>query len=192
MWTMIEYCSSEEFEFKQDISLVVFNECYNVIAIRTAYRSCFDARNDEENYDFEVFLFQDNNLPEIKLFEPCFHQRRLWTLLYTFPFLFPFHFIIPYCYFVHGIKTYFSFFSIEWNAARKKKKRNPLDSNYKRKFSSNFPSIIVSLIQNRITCTIYCCILVTINRVKRALLYHNGASVYFFRYSISLRRVLGK
>lgn len=73
MWTMIEYCSSEEFEFKQDISLVVFNECYNVIAIRTAYRSCFDARNDEENYDFEVFLFQDNNLPEIKLFEPCFH-----------------------------------------------------------------------------------------------------------------------
>lgn len=64
---MIEYCSSEEFEFKQDISLVVFNECYNVIAIRTAYRSCFDARNDEENYDFEVFLFQDNNLPEIKL-----------------------------------------------------------------------------------------------------------------------------
>lgn len=94
---MIEYCSSEEFEFKQDISLVVFNECYNVIAIRTAYRSCFDARNDEENYDFEVFLFQDNNLPEIKLFEPCFHvDYELYFIRFLYfiriPFSISFHY----------------------------------------------------------------------------------------------------
>lgn len=141
MWTMAERCIG--IRFKQDISLVV----YNVIAIRIAYRSCFDARNDEENYNFEVFLVPRQQDPEIKLFEPCFHQRvpRVGYEVYFIRFLlFPFHFIIPYCYFVHGIKMHFVLFffsSIESNAVRKKKKkenRNPLSSNYwNEKFSSN-------------------------------------------------------
>lgn len=139
---MIEYCSSKEFEFKQDISSVVFDECYSY---PNRLSKLLRREKRRGKLRFSGFLVPRQQTPSsrIKLFEPCFHQRvprRLWSLLYTFPFPFPFHFIIPYCYFVHGMKTYILFFFSPSNQTwfEKRKKKETL-SNYKRKFSSNFP-----------------------------------------------------
>lgn len=74
--------------------------------------------------------------------------------------LFPFHFIIPYCYFVHGIKMHFVLFffldRIKRGSERKKKEKKIETHSariiIKRKiFIEYFPSIIVSMLgKNRI------------------------------------------